>query len=31
VADRASIFEALGMTPDIARAVAEANDEAMGR
>ncbi len=31
VADRASMFESLGMTPDIARAVAEANDETMGR
>ena len=25
------MFESLGMTPDIARAVAEANDETMGR
>lgn len=31
VADRASMFESLGMTPDIARAVAEANDDTMGR
>jgi pimeloyl-ACP methyl ester carboxylesterase len=31
VADRASIFESLGMTPDIARAVAQANDDTMGR
>jgi pimeloyl-ACP methyl ester carboxylesterase len=31
VADRASMFESLGMTPDIALAVAEANDETMGR
>jgi pimeloyl-ACP methyl ester carboxylesterase len=31
VVDRASRFEALGMTPDIAHAVAEANDDAMGR
>ncbi|GAC1601944.1 MAG: alpha/beta fold hydrolase [Acidimicrobiales bacterium] len=31
VADRASAFESLGMTPGIARAVAEANDDAMGR
>jgi pimeloyl-ACP methyl ester carboxylesterase len=30
-ADRASMFESLGMTPDIARAVAEANDDTMGR
>jgi pimeloyl-ACP methyl ester carboxylesterase len=30
VADRASLFESLGMTPDIARAVAEASDDAMG-
>jgi pimeloyl-ACP methyl ester carboxylesterase len=31
VADRASTFESLGITPDIARAVAEANDDTMGR
>jgi pimeloyl-ACP methyl ester carboxylesterase len=31
VTDRASMFESLGMTPDIARAVAEANDDTMGR
>jgi pimeloyl-ACP methyl ester carboxylesterase len=31
VADRASMFESLGMTPEIARAVAEANDDTMGR
>jgi pimeloyl-ACP methyl ester carboxylesterase len=31
LADRASMFESLGMTPDIARAVAEANDDTMGR
>jgi pimeloyl-ACP methyl ester carboxylesterase len=31
VADRASMFELLGMTPDIARAVAEANYDTMGR
>jgi pimeloyl-ACP methyl ester carboxylesterase len=31
VADRASMFESLGMTPDIARAVAETNDDTMGR
>jgi pimeloyl-ACP methyl ester carboxylesterase len=31
VADRASMFESLGMTPDIARTVAEANDDTMGR
>jgi pimeloyl-ACP methyl ester carboxylesterase len=31
VADRASLFESLGMTPAVARAVAEANDETMGR
>jgi pimeloyl-ACP methyl ester carboxylesterase len=30
-ADRASIFESLGMTPDIAAAVAAASDETMGR
>lgn len=29
--DRASMFETLGMTPDIAHAVARANDETMGR
>ena len=31
VGDRASMVESLGMTPDIARALAEANDETMGR
>ena len=31
VADRASMFESLGMTTDIARNVAEASDEDMGR
>jgi len=31
VGERASLFESLGMTPDIAVAVAEAADEAMGR
>jgi pimeloyl-ACP methyl ester carboxylesterase len=31
VADRASMFESLGMTPDIAHAVAEASDDTMGR
>ena len=31
VADRASMFETLGMTPEIAAAVAAAADEAMGR
>ena len=31
VGDRASMLESLGMTPDIARALAEANDETMGR
>lgn len=31
VADRAAMFESLGMTPDIAQAVAEAADDAMGR
>lgn len=31
LADRAAMFESLGMTPDIAVAVAEANDETMGR
>jgi pimeloyl-ACP methyl ester carboxylesterase len=31
VTDRASLLESLGMTPDIARAVAEGNDETMGR
>jgi pimeloyl-ACP methyl ester carboxylesterase len=31
VADRAAMFESLGMTPDIGRALAEANDAAMGR
>jgi pimeloyl-ACP methyl ester carboxylesterase len=31
VADRASLFESLGMTPDIARTVAEAHDDTMGR
>ncbi len=31
VADRASMFESLGMSPSVARAVAEAYDEAMGR
>jgi pimeloyl-ACP methyl ester carboxylesterase len=31
VADRASMFESFGMTPDIARAVAEANNDTMGR
>jgi len=30
-ADRASVFESLGMTADIARDVAEASDDAMGR
>jgi hypothetical protein len=28
---RAALFESIGMTPDIARSVAEANDETMGR
>jgi pimeloyl-ACP methyl ester carboxylesterase len=31
LADRTAMFESLGMTPDIARAVAEANDGTMGR
>jgi pimeloyl-ACP methyl ester carboxylesterase len=31
VAERASMFESLGMTPDIAREVSEANDDIMGR
>jgi pimeloyl-ACP methyl ester carboxylesterase len=31
VPDRASMFESLGMSADIARAVAEANDDTMGR
>jgi pimeloyl-ACP methyl ester carboxylesterase len=31
VADRASMFESLGMTSEIARSVAEANDDTMGR
>jgi pimeloyl-ACP methyl ester carboxylesterase len=31
VGDRASMFESLGMTPDIAHDVAEANDDTMGR
>ena len=31
VGERAAMFESLGMTPDIARAVAEASDDAMGR
>jgi len=31
VADRASVFESLGMTPEIAAAVASASDETMGR
>jgi pimeloyl-ACP methyl ester carboxylesterase len=31
VADRASMFESLGMTPDIARSVAEASNDEMGR
>jgi pimeloyl-ACP methyl ester carboxylesterase len=31
VADRASVFESLGMTADIARDVAAASDDAMGR
>ena len=31
VADRAAMFESLGMTREIARAVAEASDDAMGR
>ena len=31
VADRAALFESLGMTPDIAHDVAEATDNAMGR
>ena len=31
LADRAALFESLGMTPDVALAVAEANDETMGR
>jgi pimeloyl-ACP methyl ester carboxylesterase len=31
VEERASLFEALGMTPDVAVLVAEASDEAMGR
>jgi pimeloyl-ACP methyl ester carboxylesterase len=31
VSDRASMFESVGMTSDVARAVAEANDDAMGR
>lgn len=30
-ADRAALFESLGMSPDIARDVAEASDDAMGR
>jgi pimeloyl-ACP methyl ester carboxylesterase len=31
VADRAAMFDALGMTPEIARVVAEASDDTMGR
>ena len=31
VTDRASMFESLGVTPPIAHALAEANDETMGR
>jgi pimeloyl-ACP methyl ester carboxylesterase len=31
LADRTTMFESLGMTPDIARVVAAANDDAMGR
>jgi hypothetical protein len=31
VADTAAMFESLGMTPEIARSVAEASDDAMGR
>jgi len=31
VADRAALYESLGMTPPVARAVAEAADETMGR
>ena len=31
LADRASMFESLGMTPEIAAAVASASDETMGR
>ena len=31
VGERASSFESLGMTPSVARAVAEANDQTMGR
>jgi pimeloyl-ACP methyl ester carboxylesterase len=31
VPDRASLFESVGMTPGVARAVAEANDDTMGR
>jgi pimeloyl-ACP methyl ester carboxylesterase len=31
VEERAAMFESLGMTPKVALAVAEANDEAMGR
>jgi pimeloyl-ACP methyl ester carboxylesterase len=31
VADRAAMLESIGMTPAVARSVAEANDETMGR
>lgn len=31
LSDRAAMLESLGMTPDIARAVGEANDDTMGR
>lgn len=31
VEERAAMFESLGMTPDVARSVAAANDDAMGR
>lgn len=31
LADRASMFESLGLTPDIARVLAEATDDTMGR
>ena len=31
VGERAAMFESLGMTPEIARSVAEASDDAMGR
>jgi pimeloyl-ACP methyl ester carboxylesterase len=31
IEDRATMFESLGMTPSVARSVAAANDEAMGR